>query len=675
MNDLVAPRQRNGDNNSKGLSTEARNERPLPPSILMDETKLVSPSTIHEKQQPPQQTQEEEEAELAYWNLVDQETHGFNYEDDVSSNRASTSSMVGEPRGPSFEHEELEKEEMKPSPAVLNAISPSTNSRPKPSSWSENNTPDEKLPVHLRSQEELEKDLEQCQADIFQQHKNVEFNINSPQQVAKVLYEGKAGPTDKATLQAMASTGHHRMAELILEYRSIKYQLRKRKTQEKIVEEGRHVSSLFTKPQVTGQDQETATETLGDEGPVTAPSSSATTTMVPTDPLLLVDASALIFRNYHGMPALHRAPDGMPTGAVLGVCNTLNRLLFSPSLARTTANSNDPSSPSSSFVCPRIVMVFDSKDAPTFRREMYPDYKANRPELPIDLEPQFDLVRQACRAYGLVQIEAPGYEADDVMATLATWCYEAGTDTYLLSADKDLMQLVTTHEQEQDQQHGGCIHMMDPMTMARTTHKEVQEKWGVAPTQLGNLLALAGDASDNVPGVPGIGPKIAAQLLNEFGSLEGLLENLHMIPQPKRRANLEAHVADARLSRHLVDLKCHIPWQKLKVTLPTNHGGTESDTVDDNNLAQALSQTFEQSVNDLRMQPVNANRILAFYQELGFRQIQQTFQDLLSKLESVQDDSIQENTDFTPTTKKSSYHRRRPKATVPKPQDYENVPF
>ena len=201
---------------------------------------------------------------------------------------------------------------------------------------------------------------------------------------------------------------------------------------------------------------------------------------------------------------------------------------------------------------PRFVLVFDGvKKGNSFRHELFEDYKANRPPCPMDLVPQFDLVRDAALAYGIPCLEANGYEADDVIATLSTMALKDGVDVDVYSSDKDLMQLVTSSDFEPS------LQMIDPMKMERViSYVEVQNKWGVPPEKLGDVLALAGDSSDNIPGVPGIGPKIAATLINEYGSLDKLLSNLHSIKQKGRREKLLSNVEN--VSQFYLMLKSNV---------------------------------------------------------------------------------------------------------------------
>ena len=243
--------------------------------------------------------------------------------------------------------------------------------------------------------------------------------------------------------------------------------------------------------------------------------------------LYLIDGSGFIFRAYHALPKLTRA-DGTPIGAVVGFMNMMLKLV--------DAHRTD-----------YIAVIFDAGRT-TFRNRMYEQYKANRGETPDELIPQFSLVRDATRALNLPALEIPDYEADDLIATYACRAREAGMDTVIVSSDKDLMQLIDDH-----------VWMYDPMKARDIKEPEVLEKFGVAPNRVGDVLALMGDSSDNIPGVPSIGPKTAAELINQFGDLEGLLANLPLIKQDKRRAVLMEHTDNARLSRQLVALHCEVP--------------------------------------------------------------------------------------------------------------------
>lgn len=243
----------------------------------------------------------------------------------------------------------------------------------------------------------------------------------------------------------------------------------------------------------------------------------------PRQRLVLVDGSGYIFRAYHALPPLTRR-DGTPVGAVYGFTNMLMKLRETQQAAA-------------------FAVIFDATRL-TFRNEIYADYKANRDETPEDLIPQFALVREATDALNLPRIELEHYEADDLIAAYARRATEAGMEVMIVSSDKDLMQLITPD-----------VFLYDPMKQRELREEAVMEKFGVAPNQVIEVQALIGDSVDNVPGVPGIGPKTAAQLILEFGSLEGLLANLDQIKQPKRRASLEEHADNARLSYQLVQLK------------------------------------------------------------------------------------------------------------------------
>ena len=249
------------------------------------------------------------------------------------------------------------------------------------------------------------------------------------------------------------------------------------------------------------------------------------------DHLFLVDGSGYIFRAYHALPPLNRKSDGLPTSAVLGFCNMVWKLMLD---ARNTDVGVTPT---------HFAVIFDYSSK-TFRNELYAEYKANRSAPPEDLIPQFGLIRQATRAFDLPCIEMQGFEADDLIATYARLACEAGADTTIISSDKDLMQLV-----------GPTVSMYDPMKDRQIGIPEVIEKWGVPPEKMIDLQALTGDSVDNVPGVPGIGPKTAAQLLDQFGDLDTLLARAGEIKQDKRRETLIANADNARISRELVRLK------------------------------------------------------------------------------------------------------------------------
>jgi DNA polymerase-1 len=255
------------------------------------------------------------------------------------------------------------------------------------------------------------------------------------------------------------------------------------------------------------------------------------------DHLFLVDGSGFIFRAFHALPPLTRKSDGLPVGAVSGFCNMLWKLLTS---ARDTSVGVTPT---------HFAVIFDYSSK-TFRKEIFPDYKANRSAPPEELIPQFGLIRQATRAFNLPCIETDGFEADDIIATYARQAEATGADVTIISSDKDLMQLVTP-----------TVHMYDSMKDKQIGIPDVIEKWGVPPDKMIDLQAMTGDSVDNVPGIPGIGPKTAAQLLEEFGDLDTLLARAEEIKQQKRRENIIANAELARISRQLVTLRTDVPLE------------------------------------------------------------------------------------------------------------------
>jgi len=241
--------------------------------------------------------------------------------------------------------------------------------------------------------------------------------------------------------------------------------------------------------------------------------------------LHLVDGSAFIFRAYHALPPLTRKSDGLPIGAVSGFCNMLHKFV---------EDNHGPDAPT------HVAVVFD-KGSHTFRNDLYDQYKANREAMPEDLRPQIPLTRDATRAFNIACLEIEGYEADDIIATLARQAREAGGRCTIISSDKDMMQLV-----------GGGVEMLDAMKNLRIDREGVEAKFGVGPERVVDVQALAGDSVDNVPGAPGIGVKTAALLINEYGDLDTLLERASEIKQPKRRQTLIDHADQIRLSRQLV---------------------------------------------------------------------------------------------------------------------------
>tara|TARA_B110001454_G_C12722000_1_gene435113 strand:- start:2943 stop:5729 length:2787 start_codon:yes stop_codon:yes gene_type:complete len=244
--------------------------------------------------------------------------------------------------------------------------------------------------------------------------------------------------------------------------------------------------------------------------------------------LFLIDGSGYIFRAYYALPPLYRKSDGLPTGAVNGFCNMLYKLI---------EDTNRDVNPS------HFAVIFDSARK-TFRNDIYSDYKANRSEAPEDLIPQFQIIKDSVKAFGIQSIELPGFEADDIIATYARLAREQDWKVSVVSSDKDLMQIVSND-----------VLLVDTMKNKIIGPSEVNEKFGVSPDRVIDVQALAGDSSDNVPGAPGIGVKTAAILINEFGNLEDLLENCGQIKQNKRRETIQNNKEQILISKKLVTLK------------------------------------------------------------------------------------------------------------------------
>ena len=263
----------------------------------------------------------------------------------------------------------------------------------------------------------------------------------------------------------------------------------------------------------------------------------------PGSRVYLIDGSGYIFRAFHALPPLTRPSDGLPIGAVHGFCNMLWKLL------RETKGEKRPT---------HIAVIFDHSRV-SFRHAISPDYKAHRPETPPELVPQFPLIRDAVRAFKVACIEQEGFEADDIIATYARQAAEAGGEVVIVSSDKDLMQLI---------EHG--VSMLDTMKNKEINEPEVIEKFGVTPDKVVDVQALAGDATDNVPGVPGIGIKTASELIREYGDLETLLAKAPLIKQKMRRERLIEFADQARLSRRLVELDRNVPVER-----PLDHTAVE----------------------------------------------------------------------------------------------------
>ncbi len=286
--------------------------------------------------------------------------------------------------------------------------------------------------------------------------------------------------------------------------------------------------------------------------------------------LHLIDGSAFIFRAYHALPPLTRKSDGLPIGAVSGFCNMLQRYVEGNVGGDVT----------------HVAVIFD-KGSHTFRNDMYDQYKANRDEMPEDLRPQMPLTRAATKAFNIACEEMEGYEADDIIATLAVQARDLGGRCTIISSDKDLMQLV-----------GGGVEMFDAMKNNRIDSEGVEAKFGVGPDRVIDVQALAGDSVDNVPGAPGIGIKTAALLINEYGSLEELLDRAEEIKQPKRRETLINHRAQIELSKQLVTLDDKTPI------------------------------TF--SIDDLEARDPDPEALMAFLAEMEFRTLTKRIADKLN---------------------------------------------
>ena len=259
-----------------------------------------------------------------------------------------------------------------------------------------------------------------------------------------------------------------------------------------------------------------------------------------TDHFYLIDGSGYIFRAYYALPPLTRKSDGLPTGAVNGFCNMLFKLL------EDSKSENNLQKPT------HFAVIFDAARK-TFRNEIYSDYKANRSDPPEDLAPQFEYIRKSVIAFNLPSVDLINYEADDLIATYTQQILEKGAKVTIVSSDKDLMQLYKKD-----------VRIFDPMKNKFITPEDINNKFGVDPKKVIDVQALAGDSSDNVPGVPGIGVKTAAELINKYGTLEKLLDKAHEIKQNKRRETLIENKDKAIISKKLVTLKKDVP---IKISL------------------------------------------------------------------------------------------------------------
>ena len=284
-----------------------------------------------------------------------------------------------------------------------------------------------------------------------------------------------------------------------------------------------------------------------------------------SDHFYLIDGSGFIFRAYYALPPLTRKSDGLPVGAVTGFCNMLFKLLED---SKSDQNLEKPS---------HFAVIFDSARK-NFRNEIYSEYKGNRSDAPDDLIPQFDYIRKSVKAFNLPSIELINYEADDLIATYVEQILAEGAKATIVSSDKDLMQLFKKN-----------VRIYDPMKNKFITNEDVNIKFGVGPEKVVDVQALAGDSTDNVPGVPGIGVKTAAELINEYGTLENLLKNSNKIKQNKRRETLIENREKAIISKKLVTLKKDVP--------------------------------VENNIHEFELKSVNKDKLYSFLREMEFNRL------------------------------------------------------
>ena len=298
--------------------------------------------------------------------------------------------------------------------------------------------------------------------------------------------------------------------------------------------------------------------------------------------IYLIDGSGFIFRAYYALPPLTRKSDGLPVGAVSGFCNMLYKFVEE---ARNLEKIDRPT---------HLVVVFDSARK-NFRNDIYKDYKANRENTPEDLIPQFDLIRKAVEAFNIPSIEMLNYEADDLIATFKEQASKKKIKVTIVSSDKDLMQLVDEN-----------TFMFDSMKDKFIDREQVKEKFGVYPDKVIDIQSLAGDSSDNVPGVPGIGIKTAAELINEYGNLDNLLKNASNIKQPKRRQTLLDNKENALISKKLVTLKKDVP--------------------------------IKYSIDDFLLKPIDSKKILTFLKDMEFSRLYKKLENDYGLFENISND-------------------------------------
>ncbi|MCL2369228.1 MAG: DNA polymerase I [Alphaproteobacteria bacterium] len=325
--------------------------------------------------------------------------------------------------------------------------------------------------------------------------------------------------------------------------------------------------------------------------------------------LTIIDGHSLLFRAYYGVSSRLSNRDGIPTNAVFGLVNMV--------LSLFAARKNDDV-----FIC-----VFDAARE-NWRNEIYPEYKANRGDTPPDLIAQIPLAHDAMRALGMPVLVIPDVEADDVIATLSAHECAMGRETRIVSSDKDLMQLVS-----------GCVHLYDGMREKIIRTPEVLEKFGVLPEQVGDVLSLMGDSSDNVPGVPGIGPKTAAELINQFGTLEKLYENLGAVKNERRRNLLKEHKSSAFISRQLVALKMDVPLPEFNFAPHTIDGAAAAkwmrDELNSNSLAAKIEDMFSPKLETGDWKPEKDNT--SFQSPVSGFQLIQTESELKEFLADITD--------------------------------------
>ncbi|MDC3257545.1 DNA polymerase I [Candidatus Pelagibacter sp.] len=303
-----------------------------------------------------------------------------------------------------------------------------------------------------------------------------------------------------------------------------------------------------------------------------------------TDHFYLIDGSGYIFRAYYALPPLTRKSDGLPVGAVSGFCSMLFKLLED---SKSSENLQKPS---------HFAVIFDAARK-TFRNEIYSDYKANRSEAPDDLAPQFEYIRKSVVAFNLPAVDLPNYEADDLIATYVEQILSKGAKVTIVSSDKDLMQLYKKD-----------VRLFDPMKNKFVTPEDVVTKFGVGPEKVIDVQSLAGDSSDNVPGVPGIGVKTAAELINKYGSLEKLLNHAHEIKQNKRRETIIENKDKAIISKKLVTLMKDVP--------------------------------VERKIEDFQLKKINKDKLYKFLREMEFNRLLSSAISTYGKPE-LEDNSIE----------------------------------